>query len=172
MGWNPGVRGWFKACLRPCPSSLYEAQPTISRAAAVPFVRRSDESARKMVGWTPCKIVGPSISREVELATTPGYRPTHPGTLRSRTGVCLTPGPGRWTAPASRPIPSGQGGTWIATSRYLKISFISSVAPPSTAAHGSSGRNSERRRAAVEDAATVIARRLFIRWTPIYPANP
>ncbi len=78
MGWDHGVRGWFKACLRPCPSSLYEAQPTISRAAAVPFVRRSDESAQKMVGWTPCKIVGPSISREVELATTPGSRPTHP----------------------------------------------------------------------------------------------
>ncbi len=41
------------------------------------FVRRSDELVRKMVGWTPCKIVGPSISREVVLATTPGDRPTH-----------------------------------------------------------------------------------------------
>ncbi len=42
------------------------------------FVRRSDQLARKMVGWTPCEIVGPSISRKVELATTPGDRPTHP----------------------------------------------------------------------------------------------
>ncbi len=31
-----------------------------------------------MVGWAPRKIVGPTISREVELATAPGNRPTHP----------------------------------------------------------------------------------------------
>ncbi len=78
LGINPGDWGWFKACLRPRPSSLHEAQPTVSRAASMSFLRRSDELARKMVGWTPYKIVGPSISREVELATTPGDRPTHP----------------------------------------------------------------------------------------------
>ncbi len=52
------------------------------------FVRRSDESARKMVGWTPCKIVGPSISRGVELATIPGFRPTHPTLPKQAVADC------------------------------------------------------------------------------------
>ena len=53
-------------------------QRQTSRTRRNPIPKRISKKARKMVGWTPCKIVGPSISREVELATTPGDRPTHP----------------------------------------------------------------------------------------------
>ena len=78
VGLCPDVSRFAYACLRRMLSIFPGIQPTISRVASVSFVRRSDELARKMVGWTPCKIVGPSVSREVGLATTSGNRPTHP----------------------------------------------------------------------------------------------
>ena len=57
---------------------MHGDQPTVSRASSS-YLRMCDpETVREMVGWTPCKIVGPSISRKVGLATTPGDRPTHP----------------------------------------------------------------------------------------------
>ena len=40
-----------------------------------------------MVGWTPCKIGGPSIQREIGFATSSGPQPTHASE------------PGRWGLP-------------------------------------------------------------------------
>ncbi len=54
------------------------AHPAVFRVAAAPGVSGSGEDARKMVGWTPCKVGRPSVARDFAEATTPGNRPTHP----------------------------------------------------------------------------------------------
>ncbi len=77
-GLKPWRSGLVQSLLTPAPFEFVRSPTHHFPSRSMSFVRRSDELARKMVGWTPCKIVGPSISREVELATTPGDRPIHP----------------------------------------------------------------------------------------------
>ncbi len=77
-----GLNAWHSESAQimsaPVPSILQEFQPTIFRASSLSFARKSEEEAREMVGWNPCKILRPRFFREVELATIPGPRPTHP----------------------------------------------------------------------------------------------
>ncbi len=77
-GLQPGNSGLVPGLSTPAPFEPVRGSTRHFPASMRIRVRRSDEKARKLVGWTPCKIVAPSISREVGLATTSGHRPPHP----------------------------------------------------------------------------------------------
>ena len=88
-----GSNAWHsepaQSLFAPVPSISQEVQPTIFRSVSASFSGKSDEEAREMVGWNLYKIGRPQLLKEVELATIPKHRPTHPKLPNQAVADCI-----------------------------------------------------------------------------------
>ena len=87
-GLQPGNLGLDLGLFTPVPFDLVRGPTHHFRTASKSRVRKNDELARTMVGWSRYKIVWPSISIKVEFATASGFKPTHPTTTNQPFADC------------------------------------------------------------------------------------